>query len=84
MNTNFKSLMEHGLGYADLDALLKKPKSLDFIFEVVKVEQPGEYKKDSWSLTSEEQLTEIPLLKQEGNQHYKEKNFAKAIEKYAI
>lgn len=74
--------MEHGLGYPDLDALLKKPKPLDFIFEVVKVEQPGEYKQDPWSLTSEEQLAEIPVLKQEGNELYKQKKFSEAIEKY--
>ena len=73
--------MEHGLGYPDLDSLLKNPKPLDFIFEVVKVEQPGEYKKDPWSLTQEEQIAEIPLLKQKGNELFKEKKYSEANEK---
>lgn len=74
--------MEHGLGYPDLDALLKNPKALDFVFEVVKVEQPGEYKQDPWSLTPDEQEAEIPVLKQEGNELYKQKKYSEAIEKF--
>ena len=70
--------MENGLGHADLDNLLKNPKSLDFIFEIVKIEHPGEYKKDPWSLTHEEQLDELPKLKQEGKEHYKNRNFQQA------
>lgn len=74
--------MEHGLGYPDLDALLKKPKPLDFIFEIVRVEQPGEYTKDPWSLTEQEQIEQIPILKEQGNKLYKEKNYSDASEKY--
>jgi hypothetical protein len=31
------NLIEQGLGHADLDSLLKEPKPLDFIFELVRV-----------------------------------------------
>lgn len=76
------NLIEHGVGYADLDELIKNPKALDFIFEVVRVEQPGEYKKDSWILTEEEQIAQIPILKEAGNALFKEKNYLEASKKY--
>ena len=76
------NLLEHGVGYADLDVLLKNPQGLDFIFEIVKVEQPGEYKKDGWSLTEEERVNQIPLLKEEGNRLFKEKKYEEAAQKY--
>lgn len=76
------NLIEHGVGYADLDDLLKNPKPLDFIFELVRVERPGEYKKDSWSLNEEERIKIIPILKEEGNVLFKEKNYKEACDKY--
>ena len=76
------NLMENGVGYADLDELLKNPKPLDFIFELVAVERPGEYVKESWSLTEDERLDLIPKLKQEGNELVRQKLYEKAIAKY--
>lgn len=74
--------MEHGVGYEDLDKLLKNPKNLDFIFEIVRVEQPGEYKKDSWSLTEDEKIKQLPILKANGNSLFKEKKFDEACKQY--
>ena len=74
--------MEHGVGYSDLDDLLKNPKGLDFVLELVKVDKPGEYKKDPWSLSEEERLTQIPILKEEGNLLFKEKKYDEASHKY--
>ena len=76
------NLMEHGVGYSDLDDLLKNPKGLDFVLELVKVDKPGEYKKDPWSLSEEERLTQIPILKEEGNLLFKEKKYDEASHKY--
>ena len=76
------NLLEQGLGHADLDSLLKEPKPLDFIFEMVRVEQPGEYKKESWALSDDEKLTAIPKLKEDGNLLFKEKCYSEAIKKY--
>lgn len=76
------NVLENGLGYSDLDALLKDPKPLDFIFELVRVEQPGEYQKESWALSDEEKIQKIPKLKDEGNVLFKEKNYSEAIKKY--
>jgi len=76
------NVLEHGLGHSDLDVLLKEPKPLDFILEIVRVEQPGEYKKESWTLTDDEKSSLIPKLKEEGNSLFKDKAYAEAIKKY--
>ncbi|CAF0877124.1 unnamed protein product [Brachionus calyciflorus] len=76
------NIMEHGVGYEDLDELLKNPKNLDFIFEIIKVEQPGDYKKDAWSLTEEERIKQIPILKENGNALFKEKKYEEACKQY--
>lgn len=76
------NLLEHGVGHADLDELLRHPKPLEFILEVVRVEQPGEYEKDTWALSDEEKMARIPQLKQEGNVLFKEKKYEEAAKKY--
>jgi AH receptor-interacting protein len=76
------NLIEHGVGHSDLDALLKNPQPLDFIFEIVKVDQPGEYVKDLWSLSEEERIKMIPLLKEQGNELFKSKLYKEASKKY--
>jgi AH receptor-interacting protein len=76
------NLIEHGVGHADLDSLLKNPQPLDFIFELIKVEQPGDYKKDAWALSEEEQIKVIPVLKDNGNELFKHKLYGEASEKY--
>ena len=76
------NMMEHGVGYADLDALIKNPKNLDFIFELIRVEQPGEYLKESWALTDNERLEIIPKLKEDGNLLVQKKMYKEAADKY--
>ena len=76
------NMIEHGVGYDDLDDLLKNPKDLDFIFELVRVEQPGEYEKESWAMSDEEKMVLIPKLKEEGNEFVKKKIYKEAAEKY--
>ena len=76
------NLIEHGVGYEDLNKLLKKPEPLDFIFELIKVEQPGDYKKDTWALSEEEQVKIIPVLKEKGNELFKQKLYKEASAKY--
>jgi len=74
--------IQQGLGYADLDKLFKNPEALEFIFEVVKIEQPNEYEKDLWALDDAERIEYIPKLKEEGNRFYAEKNYEIALDKY--
>ena len=51
--------------------------------ELTKIEEPGEYKKDSWALDEQEKQDAIPRLKAEGNALFKEKEYSLACEKYA-
>lgn len=76
------NVLEHGVGHPDLDELLKQPKPLDFTFEILRVEQPGEYEKETWTLSDDEKIKKIPKLKEEGNGLFKEKKFESAAKKY--
>jgi AH receptor-interacting protein len=76
-------VLEHGVGHPDLDELIRKPKALDFLFEIVRVEMPGEYEKDSWILDDTEKQRLIPVLKQQGNELFKSGKYQEASDKYA-
>jgi len=69
-------------GYEDLDKLAAERPQLQFEIELVKVEQPDEYKQDSWQLTDQQKWTAIPKLRQVGNELYREGKPAEAAEKY--
>ncbi len=75
--------MEGGLGYPDLNELMKCPEDLEFVLELLSIELPSEYKKESWQMDAEEKLSSVPALKAEGNRLYQLKAFAEAAEKYA-
>lgn len=51
--------------------------------ELVKVEQPDEYKKESWQMDEDEKLGTIPKLKEQGNREFKEKRYKEAADAYA-
>ena len=70
--------MEGGLGYEDLNQLMKDPQDLEFIIELLSVELPDEYKKESWQMDAEEKLNSVPSLKDEGNRLYGEKKYIEA------
>jgi len=73
---------EGGLGYDDLNKLMKSPEDLEFIFELLQVEQPEDYEKEGWQMDAEEKLSSVPQLKAEGNSLFGSKDFAGAAEKY--
>ncbi|XP_019870940.1 AH receptor-interacting protein [Aethina tumida] len=77
------SLQNQGVGYDDLNAFLSKPSNLEFTIELVKVEQPEDYEKETWQMEVPERIEKIPQLKQQGNEEYRKKNYAKAAEMYA-
>ena len=58
---------EGGLGYDDLNLLMKEPEDLEFIFELLTVEQPEDYEKEGWQMDADEKLSSVPQLKAEGN-----------------
>ena len=75
--------MDGGLGYDDLNELMKNPQDLEFVIELLSVEHPDDYKKETWQMDAEEKLVSLPKLKEEGNKLYGEKNYPTAAEKYA-
>ncbi|XP_049776155.1 AH receptor-interacting protein isoform X3 [Schistocerca cancellata] len=77
------TLQNEGTGYEDLNRLIKDPCDLEFIIELIKVEGPEEYKKESWQMNADEKLSAVPKLRERGNQLYKEKNFDEAAGLYA-
>ncbi|XP_029111569.1 aryl-hydrocarbon-interacting protein-like 1 isoform X1 [Scleropages formosus] len=72
----------HTLGYEDLDELQKEPQPLYFVLELLKVEQPSEYNRESWALNDEERLKAVPVLHGQGNKLYKMGRYEEATLKY--
>ena len=50
--------------------------------ELVKVERPGSFEKEVWTMSDEEKLARVPSLRATGNGLFKEKKYAEAAEKY--
>uniref|UniRef100_A0A672JJX6 Aryl hydrocarbon receptor interacting protein-like 1 n=1 Tax=Salarias fasciatus TaxID=181472 RepID=A0A672JJX6_SALFA len=72
----------HSLGYDDLDELMKEPKPLYFVLELLKVQQPSEYNRETWALSDEERLKAVPVLHGQGNKFYKQGRYREATLKY--
>ena len=51
--------------------------------DVKTVEDPGEYKQQSWSMDVDQKHSAIPTLKEEGNELYKAGNHIGAADRYA-
>lgn len=76
-------LNNEGMGYADLDDLVKNPQNLRFIFELLEVIKVGEYKKETWEMNDDEKLSSLPKLREEGNALYNGNKYVEASRKYA-
>ncbi|KAG5269180.1 hypothetical protein AALO_G00199170 [Alosa alosa] len=72
----------HSLGYDDLDELMKEPKPLYFVLELLKVSQPSEYNRETWALSDGERVKAVPLLHAQGNKFFKQGRYEEAIQKY--
>uniref|UniRef100_A0A8C1NEI2 Aryl hydrocarbon receptor interacting protein-like 1 n=1 Tax=Cyprinus carpio TaxID=7962 RepID=A0A8C1NEI2_CYPCA len=72
----------HSLGYDDLDELQKEPQPLYFVMELLKVQQPSEYDRESWALNDEERLKTVPMLHGQGNKLFKQGRYDDATLKY--
>jgi AH receptor-interacting protein len=77
------TLQNEGIGYKDLDELFTKPTDLEFIIELLSVEQPDDYQKDSWQLNDEEKINMVKVSKDRGNEKYNAKDYKAAQESYA-
>lgn len=69
-------------GHSDLDKIIEEQSPLAFEFEIMDVEQPGDYKQASWAMTEDERASAVPTLKEEGNALYRQRNYQAAAEKY--
>ncbi|TRY93934.1 hypothetical protein DNTS_035534 [Danionella cerebrum] len=72
----------HSLGYDDLDELQKEPQPLYFVMELLKVQKPSEYDRESWALNDEERLKAVPVLHGQGNKLFKQGRYEDATLKY--
>uniref|UniRef100_U5EJP9 Putative ah receptor-interacting protein n=1 Tax=Corethrella appendiculata TaxID=1370023 RepID=U5EJP9_9DIPT len=77
------TMQNEGIGYSDLDELFNNPCDLEFIIEILNIENPDQYEKESWQLNDEEKMHQIQDLKEKGNAYYKEKNIQAAQDCYA-
>ncbi|KAM8813430.1 aryl-hydrocarbon-interacting protein-like 1 [Rhynchonycteris naso] len=72
----------HTLGYEDLDELQKEPQPLIFIIELLQVEAPSEYQRETWNLSNTEKMQVVPILHGEGNRLFKLGRHEEASTKY--
>lgn len=77
-------LQNEGTGYEDLNHLIKEPCNLAFTIELLKIEAPGDYQKESWQMNEEEKLNAICGLHAEGNSLFHNKDYKAASDKYAM
>uniref|UniRef100_A0AC35FBJ9 DUF3856 domain-containing protein n=1 Tax=Panagrolaimus sp. PS1159 TaxID=55785 RepID=A0AC35FBJ9_9BILA len=69
-------------GYDELDDLINNPRPIRLIIHLKKLLKPEDYKVDSWQLNDESKLKQSEILRQEGNELFKNGNFNDAKEKY--
>ncbi|XP_044794320.1 aryl-hydrocarbon-interacting protein-like 1 isoform X2 [Bubalus bubalis] len=72
----------HTLGYEDLDELQKEPQPLIFIIELLQVEAPSQYQRETWNLNNHEKMQAVPILHGEGNRLFKLGRYEEASNKY--
>ncbi|KAI4503599.1 hypothetical protein M0802_001002 [Mischocyttarus mexicanus] len=77
------TLQNEGIGYEDLNELIKYPQDLEFTIELTQIILPNEYEKETWQMTEDEKLKSVPDLKEKGNFLFKNKDYDKASEMYA-
>lgn len=76
------TLQNEGIGYDDLNELIKYPQDLEFTIELTHAILPDEYEKESWQMTEDEKLKSIPDIKEKGNALFKKRDYDGACEMY--
>lgn len=77
------TLQNEGIGYCDLDELFKNPTDLIFTLEVLSIDLPEEYEKESWQLNEDEKIKSIDEQRLKGNECFKNNRIAEAEECYS-
>lgn len=78
------TIQNEGIGYPELDDLFRSPCDLIFTFEILSVELPDEYERETWQLEESEKLETIENYRSRGNELYKEGMVQEAVENYAL
>ncbi|KAJ3216662.1 hypothetical protein HDU67_009190 [Dinochytrium kinnereticum] len=68
---------------ANKDLLLLVGSPLEFEIDLISVQEPGDFTREIWEMTSSEKFAEAPVRKEEGTALYRAGDFAGACEKYA-
>lgn len=77
------TLQNEGIGYCDLDELFKNPCDLIFTIEVLSIELPEEYEKESWQLNEDEKLKSVEDYRLKGNEYFKNNQLIEAEDCYS-
>lgn len=78
------TIQNEGIGYPELDELFRNPCDLIFTIEILSVELPNEYEKESWQLEESEKMESVESYRLRGNEMYKENLVQEAAENYAF
>uniref|UniRef100_A0A182PPC9 AIP/AIPL N-terminal FKBP-type PPIase domain-containing protein n=1 Tax=Anopheles epiroticus TaxID=199890 RepID=A0A182PPC9_9DIPT len=77
------TVQNEGIGYRDLDELFTNPQDLEFTIEILAIESPDEYEKESWQLSDDEKRTLVGKLRERGNAAYREHDMNAARDSYS-
>ncbi|XP_053698131.1 AH receptor-interacting protein [Sabethes cyaneus] len=77
------TIQNEGIGYKDLDEIFNEPQDLEFVLEILSIENPEEYQKESWQLNDDEKLEQVKKLREKGNDCYARRDFTGAMEAYS-
>lgn len=61
----------------------QEPRELEFVMELLSVEAPDEYEKESWQMDADEKLASVTSLRLRGNELYRNQDLQEAAAKYA-
>lgn len=78
------TLQNEGIGYDDLDDLFKVPCDLIFTIEVLAIDLPEEYEKESWQLSEDEKIKSVDDYRLRGNEMFKQNRFKEAEDLYSL
>lgn len=78
------TLQSEGIGYKDLDQLFARPCDLEFTMEVISIERPEEYERETWQMSEVERRTSIQTFREQGNELYRCKKIDEAAAKYEM
>lgn len=76
------TIQSEGIGYKDLDELFARPCDLEFTIEIISIERPEEYERETWQMSEAERRTAIQTFRDQGNELYRGRKIDEAAAKY--